>query len=279
MRGWLAILCVCGASALASPARAQAQASQASPPAAAQVADRLTLTANGSTLSTASGGSGASVAWLHYLRSAGMIGLGVERQSIADSSWQFASVNGAFTRRNEAGRTLSVDAVIQRGSGDEAGRAFNYSVTAAGVTGAVTDRVSLRFQSRQIDVDTTDGNLVELGLSYVWNTRFSTSVAYARSVSGNLGTELVSTRTDYYAQRFKVLFGGAFGETSPSVVNLQPGFSAPGGSTFRQVFGGVSKPLDRGELLAVVDYLDLGGSERATLTISYTIPLSRGSNR
>ena len=279
MRVWLAMLCVCGASALVSPARAEDQASQASPQPAAPVPDRLTLTANGSTLSAASGGSGASLAWLHYIRSAGMIGLGVEHQSIADASWQFASVNGAFTRKNAAGRTLSIDAVIQRGSGDEAGRAFSYSVTAAGVTDAVTDRVSLRVQSRQIDVDRTNGNLVELGFSYLWNTRFSTNVAYARSVSGNLGTELVSTRTDYYAEHFRVLFGAAFGEAAPSVVNLQPGFPTPGGSSFRQVFGGLSKPLERGELLAVADYLELSGSERVTLTISYTIPLGRGSNR
>jgi hypothetical protein len=53
-------------------------------------------------------------------------------------------------------------------------------------------------------------------------------------------------------------------------------------TSLREVFVGVSKPIQRGELLAVADYLDLGaGNERATLTISYSMPLrrERRSNR
>jgi hypothetical protein len=276
MTARLVILCLCGASALASPARAQEEASQASSQTAAPIADRLTLSANGSTLSAASGG-GASIGWLRSLRSEAMIGAGIEHQSVADTRWTFGSVHGAFTRKSPAGRNINLHAEIYRGSGEEAERAFSYSVTAAGVTGAVTDRLSLRFETSEIDIDRTNGNLLELGSSFLWNPRFLTDVAYARSVSGNLGTDLVSTRTDYYGARFRVLFGAAFGEAAPSVVNLLPGLSVPDGSSLRQVFGGVSKPLERGELLAVVDYLQLGGSKRATLTMSYTIPLRRQS--
>jgi hypothetical protein len=71
----------------------------------------------------------------------------------------------------------------------------------------------------------------------------------------------------------RVLLGAAFGEAAPSVVNLQPGLPVPPNSSLRQIFGGVAKPLARGELLAVADFLELGGSERATVTVSYTIPL------
>ena len=280
MKAWLAMLWVCGASELAWPARAQPEAPLAPPESSAPIADRLTLTANGSTLSAASGGRGASVGWLRSLRSAAMIGFGVEHQSIADSRWTFGSVNGALTRMTPAGRPVSLHAEIHRGSGEDAGRAFDYSVVAAGVTGKATDRLSLRLKTSEIDIDRTNGNLLELGLVSSWNTRFSTDVSYARSVSGNLGTELVATRTDYYGEHFRVLFGAAFGEAAPALVNLQPGLSVPDNS-LRQVFGGVSKPLGRGELLGVADYLDMGGSERATLTISYTIPLrtERRSNR
>ena len=267
------MLCLCGVSALASPARADSEASQASPQPAAPIADRLTMSANGSTLSAASGGGGASVGWLRNLRGEAMIGAGIEHQSIADARWTFASVHGALTRKSAAGRNINLHAEIHRGSGEDAGRAFSYSVTAAGVMGAVTDRLSLRFETQAIDIDRTNGNLLELGSSYLWNPRFLTDVAYSRSVSGNLGTELVAIRTDHYGERFRVLFGTAFGEATPSVINLLPGFSLPDGNSLRQVFVGVSKPLGRGELLAVADYLELGGSERATLTISYSIPL------
>lgn len=276
MSVWRAMLCICGASALAWPAHAEAQAPLGPQP-AAPISDRLTLTANGSTLSAASGGRGASVGWLRSLRSETMIGLGVEHQSIADAHWTVASVNGVLTRTTAAGRAINVHAEIHRGSGEDTGRSFSHSVTAAGVTGAVTDRLWLRFETREIDIDRTEGNLPEIGLSFLSTSRFLTDVAYARSISGNLGTELVSARTDYFGERFRVLFGAAFGEAAPSVVNLQPGLSVPDNSNLRQVFGGVAKPLARGELLAVADYLELGGSERVTLTVSYTIPLRRES--
>ena len=276
MRAWFAMLCICGASALASPARAQVDAPLTSPP-AGPIADRLTLTFNGSTLSTASGGRGASVGWLRSLRSKATIGLGVQHQTIADARWTFASVNGAVTRTSDAGRNVTFQAEMHRGSGVDTGRSFDYAVTAVGVTGELTDRLSLRFESREIDIDRTEGNLPKLGLSFAWNPRFSTDVAYARSVSGNLGTELVSTRTDYFGDRIRLLFGAAFGEAAPSVVNLQPGLAVPDGTSFRQFFGGIAKPLRRGELLAVADTLELGASERTTLTLAYTIPLRRGS--
>ena len=278
MRPSLAMLCLCGASALTSPARAQPEAPQGLQQPAAPPADRLTLTANGSTLSPADSGRGASVGWLRHLSTEALIGVGVEHQSIADARWTFASVSGALSRASSGGRKINFHGEVQRGSGDEAGRAFTYSSTSAGITGAVTDRLSLRFESREIDIDRTHGNLPQLGLSFSWNARFLTDVAYARSVSGNLGTTLALTRTDYYGERFRLLFGAAFGEAAPSVVNLQPGLPTPDGTSLRQVFAGVSKPLTRGELLAVVDHLELGGSERTTLTISYAIPL-RGETR
>ena len=274
MRVWLAILAILGASALAPSAHAQVEVPQASPQPAAPNADRLTLTANGSTLSEASGGRGASVGWLRYLGSDAMIGLGVQHQSIADAHWTFASLNGNWAHTSAAGRKINLSGEIYRGSGEDTGRPFDYAVTAAGVTGAVTDRLSLRFETREIDIDTTHGNLPKLGLSFSWNTRFLSDVAYAKSVSGNLGTELVSARTDYFGDRFRLLFGAAFGEAAPSVLNLRPGLSVPD-SSFRQFFAGVSKPLERGELLAVADHLHMGGSRRATLTISYAIPLHR----
>lgn len=274
MRAWLATLCVCGATALTSPARAQPESPQALQQPAAPT-DRLTLSANGSTLSPADSGHGAAVGWLHSLSSDALIGLGVEHQSIADARWTFASISGALSRTSSGGRKTNFHGEAQRGSGNEAGRAFTYSTTMVGIARAVTDRLSLRFESRQIDIDRTHGNLLKVGLAFSWNARFLTDVAYARSVSGNLGTDLVLTRTDYYGERFKLLFGAAFGDAAPSVVNLQPGLPIPDGNSLSQVFAGVSKPLARGELLGVVDHLELGGNERTTLTVSYAIPLRR----
>ena len=53
-------------------------------------------------------------------------------------------------------------------------------------------KFSVQLEARQIDIDTTHGNLPKLGLTYLWTPRLLTNVSYAHSVGGNLGTELTS---------------------------------------------------------------------------------------
>ena len=67
-----------------------------------------------------------------------------------------------------------------------------------GLSQNLTKKFSVQLEGRQIDIDTTHGNLPKLSLTYLWSPRLLSNISYARSVGGNLGTELTAARIDYY---------------------------------------------------------------------------------
>jgi hypothetical protein len=95
-----------------------------------------------------------------------------------------------------------------------------------------------------------------------------TTVSYADSVSGNLGTHLTSGRIDLFGPKVGFLGGVAFGQVSPTVLGLE---GAIPGKTLSEGYVGVTKhlPRARGDLTLVVDYQDLSGSSRVTVTLNY----------
>jgi hypothetical protein len=156
---------------------------------------------------------------------------------------------------------------------------FDYTIVAAGLIQNVTRQFSVQLEDKRIDIDTTHGNLPKLGLQYLWSPSLLTAVTYARSVSGNLGTELGTVRIDHYGKAVNLIVGGAGGKASPAVVNLQTGITQPG-ATLREGFIGVAKPFARVELTVLGDYLKLADSERITLTVNCTVHLhSRGRSK
>lgn len=234
--------------------------------------DRLIFSVQGSSLETAGDGGGGAVRWLHNVNAGTLIGAGVDYQTIAGSNWAFASLSASVTPEGQADGRWTFYGEVQQGSGSDDGGSFSYSIFSAGVFRALTSKLSLQLDDQQIDIDTTHGNLPKLGLSYLWNTKLLTSVSYMHSVSGNLGTRLGSARIDYFGKSVNFLVGGAFGQASPAVIDLQTGVVFPG-SDLKEVFVGLSKPLSRGELMLVADYVDLEGIERVTLTLNCTIHL------
>lgn len=253
------ILC-CSTLALATTC-VQAAAPDPRPP------DKIIVSANGSRLTDVSGGGG-SLVYLHYFSPGTIGGIGAEHQFIDDSQWTFGSLRGAVTR-GESGSTFSVFGEVNYGKGDDDGRDFDYAVGVLGVAKSFTSAVSMQLETRQIDIDTTQGNLPKLSLAYLWTPRLGTTVSYARSVGGNLGTELYTARLDRYGSAVNFFVGGASGTADPAVVNLQPGLDLPV-SDLRQGFIGFSRPFPGGEILLLGDYLELAGSERTTLTLSVT---------
>jgi hypothetical protein len=235
-------------------------------PSAPQPDDRLILGANGSTLTGSSGGGGASVTWLHGMSASSLIGVGAQYQTIADSHWSFASLTGSLTRAR-----WSFYGEVHQGAGKIGQGDFDYSVLSAGANYTLIPGLSLQIEDRQIDIDTSHGNLPKLGFSYFWNPKLATGLWYARSVGGNLGTKLVSTRIDYYGARASFLAGGAVGPAAPAIVNLQTGITQE--RRLKQVFVGVGKPFSRADLQLVVDYLDLTASDRLTVSLTCNVRL------
>jgi hypothetical protein len=234
-------------------------------------ADRIALSADGSTLPGTNGGGGGSIGWLHNFDADTLAGVAVEHQEISVAHWTFASVNGFLTRALGNAR-YSFYGEAHEGAGDDGPHAFKYSIVAAGVVGTYFNRLSVQLDDRQYEVEKTHGNLPKLGLSYQWNPRVLTTISYADSVSGNLGTHLTAGRIDLYGSKVSFLGGVAFGQVSPTVLGLQ--LVIPGKS-LSEGYVGVTKhlPNTRGDLTLVVDYQDLSGSGRVAVMLNYIFPV------
>lgn len=238
--------------------------------------DRLAFSANGSWLSDDHSGGGGSVGWLHNFTEATLADAEVEYETLADAHWTFGSLSASTAFGPPDGK-LNLYAEGHEGAGDIGTHPFDYSIVAAGAVRTFGSHFSLQLEDRQFDIDTTHGNLPKLGASILWSPKLQTAVAYAHTVAGNLGTNLLSVRIDAYSTSVNCLAGAAFGTASPAVVNLETGFVQPG-KRLNEGFVGVSKPLSRGKLTLVADYLDLAGIRRSTLTVSYIMDLGAGGH-
>lgn len=252
---------------VAATALALLYASASSAQVDARPPNRLTLSANSSELKDIDeDGGGGSLSYLHYVTPDVLFGLGAEHQYIADSKWTFGALRGAVSG-GEGSSRYTISGEVQYGEGDEDGRDFDYGVAVLAFSRALTTKLSVQLETRQIEIDRTHGNLPKIGLTYVWTPRVLTSVSYADSVGGNLGTELATFRIDYYG-RLNMIMGGAWGDADPSVVNLQ-GISLPA-QRLREGFLGFGKTFRFGEVQLLGDYLELADSEKVTVTLSFT---------
>jgi hypothetical protein len=238
--------------------------------------DRIVASLDGAKDSQTQGnGAGASAAWLHNFDANSLVGVGLEHQSLSGAQWTFGSVSGSMSRGSGDMR-YGVYADVHEGGGVDGPNAFHYSIVDCGVTGTYRHRFSLQLESRQIDVETTHGNLPKVALSYVLVPHLLASVSYAYSVGGNLGTRLATARIQWDGAQVNPLAGVAFGRAAPAALNLQTGMAQP--NTLKEGYVGLSFPQPRGELTVLLDYLDLAGGERAMLTVIYLLRLGSASN-
>jgi hypothetical protein len=227
------------------------------------VDDRISLGANGSSLNN-TGGGGASAGWLHNFDADTLLGVAAEYQALSVSHWAFASVNGAITR-GPGDQRYTFYGEAHEGAGRDGPHAFKYRVEALGVTGTYYHRLSATLEDKQVNVETTHGNLPKVQLAYLWNPRIQTTVGYQHSFGGNLGTRLTTARVDVYASQISFLAGGAIGQAAPSVLGIN---LTLGPHDLREGYVGVIKsfPRVRGELILIADYQRLsgGGGQQTT---------------
>jgi hypothetical protein len=243
------------------------------------VDDRISLTANGTSLTNTGGGGGASAGWLHNFDADTLLGVAADYQALSVSHWAFASLNGAITR-GPGDQRYTFYGEAHEGAGRDGPHAFKYRVEALGVTGTYYHRLSATLEDKQINVETTHGNLPKVQLAYLWNPRIQTAVAYQHSFGGNLGTRLTTARIDVYASQISFLAGGAIGQAAPSVLGINLTL-AP--RDLREGYVGVIKqfPHVRGELTLIADYQRLsgGGGQQLIEGVGSLIILPSVSNR
>lgn len=257
-----------------APHTARATDSTAVAPAApsAPSTDSLVISANGSTLTGATGGGGGSLTWLHDFTS-GVLGVGGEYQRLADTHWAFGSLSGSVSTGSATDKwAFSADGALGRGDTDTpAGvHRFDYQVAGAGVAVTLAGKLTLQLEGRQYDIDTTHGTLPKAGLGILWSPHWHTTVSYGRSVSGNLGTELETLRLDHYGATVNWLVGGAAGHVAPRIVNIYTGATGPA-PQLREGYLGLSKAFGRSDWSILGDYLKVAGERRITLTLVCTL--------
>jgi hypothetical protein len=239
--------------------------------------DRIAFSGNGSSLTGTNGGAGASAGWLHNFDPDTLIGVAAEHQVLSVSHWTFGSVTGAITRgAGDQRYTLYGDA--HEGAGDDGPNAFKYRIETLGVTGTYFHQLSATVEDKQVNVETTSGNLPKLQLAYLWNAKVQTTVSYAYSFGGNLGTRLTTARVDVYAHQVNFLAGGAVGQASPSLLgNVVGGNLTLAPHQLREGYVGVVKPFPslRSELTFIVDYQRLSGGQGAVVTANNTVLIPR----
>ena len=248
---------------------ADAVAVTATPPAVSE--DRLIFTAQGATLTGANGGGGGEIAWAHTFGPGTTASIAGDYQTIAGSHWEFGSLTGsvgwgpASTRWTAYGEG-------HVGSGNTGTHPFDYGVYVAGVSATFSGHYTVQLETRQIDIDTSHGNLPKIGLAMLVTRRLLASVSYAKSVTGNLDTELLTARIDHYGSTVNWLAGVAGGHAAPAVVNINTGATGPA-PRLKEGFAGIVRTWPRTELSLLADYLDLEGTKRITLTLSCTLHL------
>jgi hypothetical protein len=233
-------------------------------PTAASSSDRLAFSANGSSLTGTNGGAGASLTWLHNFDPDTLIGAAAEYEALSVSHWTFGSLNAAVTR-GPGEQRYTIYGEAHEGAGDDGPKAFKYRVEGLGLTGTYFHRLSATVEDKQINVETTHGNLPKVGLSYLWNPHVQTALAYQYSFGGNLGTRLTSGRLDLYGSVVNFLGGFAFGQASPSVLGIQ--LTLPP-RHLDEGYVGLSKsfPQIRSDVTLILDYQRLSGAPGAFQT-------------
>ena len=233
--------------------------------------DRLTLMASHLSLSDADGGEGFSAGWLHNFDATKIVGLAVEHQTLADVHWTFGTLDlsvglGQADRRS----TMYLDA--RAGSGSDPRNSFKYQIVSVGLIQSLTHRFALQIEDKQIDVDTTHGNLPKVGAQFLWTPTLLTSLSYSHSLGDSLGTRLWSARVDRYGKQFNFILGGAAGQASPVLFDKLTGLRTPG-QTLKEGFFGFTKPFPRVDVTLLGDYLRLNQQDRKTVTLSAIVHL------
>jgi hypothetical protein len=235
------------------------------------VDDRIAVSANGSSLTGTGGGGGASAGWLHNFDADTLLGVAAQYQALSVSHWAFASLNGAITR-GPGDQRYTFYGQADEGAGRDGRNAFKYRLETFGVTGTYDHRLSATVEDKQVNVESTHGNLPKLQLAYLWNRRIQTTVGYQHSFGGNLGTRLTTARVDVYTSQVSFLAGAAIGQASPSVLGIN---LTLGPRDLREGYVGVIKsfPKLRGDLTFIVDYQRLSGGGGLQLTGDVNNPL------
>lgn len=238
---------------------------------AATAGDRLVFSADGAWLTGGSGGGGASALWSHTVGPQDVISGGAEYQQVSNAHWTNAVLSGSLGLGSGTPAS-SLYADVHEGAGNDGVRNFDYSIVSLGLFYAPAEWLTAQLEERRIDVDTSHGNLPKVGLTFRLAKPLLLSVSYADTAGGNLGTHLASLRVDYSGSAVNALAGAATGRAAPAVINLLGQIVQPA-PRLTELFAGAGHSFGRANWQLLVDYADVEGFKRTTVTLLCTLQL------
>jgi hypothetical protein len=217
-------------------------------------------------------GAGGSLGYLGQPTVNTLVGIGGEYQTLAGSHWEFGSVSGAYSHALTVATRWNINGEAHEGAGQSGSTRFKYGIEALGAGLSLPSEVALTAEDRQLDVDTSHGNLPRAGLSKGWGRQWLTSVAYAKSVGGNLATDYGLARIDFISTPVRLLAGASFGHVAPAVLDIQ-GILRPESQRLTEFFAGVTRPSRIVDLSLLGDRIELASVLRYTVTLTATFHL------
>lgn len=217
-------------------------------------------------------GGGGSLDWIHVDGDGSTLSGGVASYSLGDSRWTYGRAVGAW-RIDER---LIVEGQANLGAGHSTAMSFDYRVIGAGIDYRVVPEVWLKGEDKFVDIGTSRGHLLRIGALLVPTRRVSFDLGYARSVGGNLRSELKSARVDWLIREARLFTGYTRGRSVPDLFGIDVGNGVPN-QALRDWFIGFALSFSRWELTGALDTIDVNASRRRTLTVSIKVPLDRGA--
>src|SRR5262249_52460948 len=146
------------------------------------------------------------------------------------------------------------------GTGGDAAGGFGYQVYEGELSYKCSRALYVRAGDKFLSISDTHGHLLRSGIDLFPVRNLQAHVTYAHSVSGNLGTQYVSSELDLQLRKLTLVAGYSGGDVVSQNQDLFSQ-STPGGQIFHDAFFGFGVPVSSSELHIVYDAL-FGDSHR-----------------
>ena len=209
-------------------------------------------------------GQAASIDWVHA-RDELIVSGGLTHKSIGAAEWTVGRLGAAV----DVAPRLKLSGEVEWGPAQWDGVNDTTFRALAQLTYIASDRLFLAFDDQYFDVERSHGHLLSAKLTYLPVRALALETRFSQSAGGNLDTQLVSARLDYFA-KLHPFAGAARGRSSPGVFEVATG----SGDDLRQFFFGIGIPVAGSELTLMSEWLELGDARQQITTLILAVPLT-----
>ena len=213
-------------------------------------------------------GGGGSLDWLHTARPGTNVSLGLAAYRLGGSQRTLGRAGAFFP----IAARWTLEPQVSLGGGNTAGVGFLHQQYRATLGFRASSRLYLRAQEEYFHIGDSNGHLLSGGVSVLPSRLLSIDMSYAHSAGGNLGTQFVSGRFDLYRRTLRPFAGFAVGQTAPVVFDVGFGQQLVS-QDLHEGFVGFVFPIAAAEFTVALDWIQVGSTQRSTLTAGVKIPI------